>query len=105
ALYFESAAVIITLVLVGQVLELRARSKTAGAIRALLELAPQEARRIEENGDEVDVPVDTLSKGDRLRVRPGERIPVDGVVEEGESSIDESMITGEPMPVKKSKAD
>ena len=101
ALYFESAAVIITLVLVGQVLELKARRQTAGAIRALLELAPREARRINENGDEEDVPVDDLQQGDRLRVRPGERVPVDGVVMEGESSIDESMITGEPMAVKK----
>jgi len=102
ALYFESAAVIITLVLVGQVLELKARRQTAGAIRALLELTPREARRIKENGDEEDVPVDELQKGDRLRVRPSERVPVDGVVLEGESSIDESMITGEPMAVKKS---
>ena len=105
ALYFESAAVIITLVLVGQVLELKARRQTAGAIRALLELAPREARRINENGDEEDVPVDELQKGDRLRVRPGERVPVDGVVLEGESSIDESMITGEPMAVKKTVDD
>lgn len=105
ALYFESAAVIITLVLVGQVLELKARRQTAGAIRALLELAPREARRINENGDEEDVPVDELQKGDRLRVRPGERVPVDGVVIEGESSIDESMITGEPMAVKKTVDD
>ncbi len=105
ALYFESAAVIITLVLVGQVLELKARRQTAGAIRALLELAPREARRIKENGDEEDVPVDDLQQGDRLRVRPGERVPVDGLVLEGESSIDESMITGEPMAVKKTVDD
>lgn len=105
ALYFESAAVIITLVLVGQVLELKARRQTAGAIRALLELTPREARRINENGDEEDVPVDDLQQGDRLRVRPGERVPVDGVVLEGESSIDESMITGEPMAVKKTVDD
>ncbi|MBX3179375.1 MAG: heavy metal translocating P-type ATPase [Candidatus Hydrogenedentes bacterium] len=105
ALYFESAAVIITLVLVGQVLELRARRKTAGAIRALLELAPKTARRIREDGAEEDVPIDELQEGDRLRVRPGERVPVDGAIEEGESSVDESMITGEPMAVKKGAGD
>ncbi len=105
ALYFESAAVIITLVLVGQVLELKARSQTAGAIRALLELAPRSARRIREDGEEEDVPLDEVVEGDRLRVRPGERIPVDGVIDEGESSVDESMITGEAMAVKKSADD
>ena len=105
AIYFEAAAVITTLVLLGQVLELRARSQTSGAIRALLELAPPTARRILEDGSEEDVSIDVLSAGDRLRVRPGEKVPVDGEVLEGHSSVDESMVTGEPIPVEKSTGD
>ncbi len=101
AVYFEAAAVIVTLVLLGQVLELKARSQTGAAIRALLGLAPKTARRIQQDGSEVDVPLDQVQPGDRLRVRPGEKIPVDGVVLEGTSSVDESMITGEPIPVEK----
>jgi Cu+-exporting ATPase len=97
AVYFEAAAVITVLVLLGQVLELRAREKTSGAIRALLGLAPKTARRIAEHGDE-DVSLDAIAVGDRLRVRPGEKIPVDGVVVEGRSSVDESMVTGESIP-------
>jgi Cu+-exporting ATPase len=100
AVYFEAAAAIVTLVLVGQVLELRARSRTGAAIRALLNLAPRTARVIR-NGSEHDLPLDQVQVGDRLRVRPGEKIPVDGVVLEGRSSIDESMITGESVPVEK----
>jgi len=100
-LYFEAAAVITTLVLVGQVLELRARSKTAGAIRKLLDLAPQTARRLTPDGNELDVPLADIQVADRLRVRPGERIPVDGVVLEGTGIVDESMVTGEPIPVTK----
>ena len=99
--YFESAAVITTLVLLGQVLELRARHSTAGAIRALLGLAPKQARRIEADGNERDVPLDEVVPGDRLRVRPGEKVPVDGVVLEGRGSLDESMLTGESVPVEK----
>ena len=101
AVYFEAAAVIVVLVLLGQLLELKAREQTGGAIRALLDLAPKTARRINENGEEEDVPLDQIQVGDRLRVRPGEKIPLDGIVVEGSSSIDESMITGESMPVKK----
>ena len=101
--YFEAAAVIITLVLLGQLLELRAREQTGGAIRALLDLAPKTARLIE-NGQERDIPLDMVRKGDALRVRPGDGVPVDGVVIEGASSIDESMITGEPIPVGKTQA-
>jgi P-type Cu+ transporter len=101
AVYFEPAAVIVVLVLLGQVLELRARSRTSTAIRNLLRLAPKTARRIEPDGMERDVPLDTVSVGDRLRVRPGERVPVDGVVIDGITSIDESMVTGEPIPVAK----
>lgn len=103
--YFEAAAVITTLVLLGQVLELRARSRTGAAIRALLGLAPKTARLVGEDGSERDVPLDSVKAGDRLRVRPGEKIPVDGIVLEGGSSVDESMITGEPMPVEKQKGD
>jgi P-type Cu+ transporter len=102
ALYFEAAAVITTLVLMGQVLELRARSATSGAIRALVGLAPKTARRLGADGDEVDVPLAEVGVGDRLRVRPGEKIPVDGEVIEGSSFVDESMVTGEPVPVQKS---
>ena len=101
AVYFEAAAVITTLVLLGQVLELRARSQTGAAIKALLGLAPKTARRIQTDGTEVDVPLDQVKPGDKLRVRPGEKVPVDGVVLEGRSSVDESMITGEPIPVEK----
>ena len=103
--YFEAAAIITTLVLLGQVLELRARQKTSSAIRALLDLAPQQAHRIDANGNEQDVTLDQLMTGDALRVRPGERVPVDGVIREGASAIDESMVTGEPMPVEKSAGD
>ncbi|TKD00781.1 heavy metal translocating P-type ATPase [Polyangium fumosum] len=102
--YFEAAAVIVTLVLVGQVLELRARSRTSGAIRALLGLAPKTARRLRD-GVEEDVPIESVAVGDRLRVRPGERVPVDGAVLEGRSSVDESMVTGEPIPVEKDVGD
>jgi Cu+-exporting ATPase len=100
-LYFESAAVITALVLLGQVLELKARSQTSGAIKALLGLAPKTARRISATGKEEDVPLEQIHKGDTLRVRPGEKVPVDGVVLEGSSFVDESMITGEPAPVEK----
>ena len=99
--YFEAAAVITTLVLLGQVLELRARERTSGAIQALLDLAPKIAHRLRADGDEEDVQLDAVSLGDRLRVRPGEKIPVDGVVVDGRSSIDESLVTGESMPVAK----
>jgi Cu+-exporting ATPase len=99
--YFEAAAVITTLVLLGQVLELKARSQTGAAIKALLGLAPKTARRICEDGSDEDVPLDQVQVGDRLRVRPGEKVPVDGVVLEGSSAIDESMVTGEPIPVEK----
>jgi len=102
-LYFEAAAVIVTLVLMGQVLELRARAQTSGAIRALLRLAPKIAHRIDEHGVDTDVPLEEVQVGDRLRVRPGENIPVDGVVVEGRSHVDESMLTGEPDPVRKEK--
>ncbi len=103
--YFEAAAVITTLVLLGQVLELRARQRTSGAIRALLNLAPQQAHRLAPDGTEKDVALDQVKPGDRLRVRPGERVPVDGVIREGASALDESMVTGEPMPVEKSAGD
>jgi Cu+-exporting ATPase len=103
--YFEAAAVIVTLVLLGQVLELRARSQTGTAIKELLGLAPKTARRISDNGQDYDVPLDEVGVGDRLRVRPGERVPVDGVVIEGSSAVDESMITGEPIPVEKQSGD
>lgn len=101
AVYYEAAAVITTLVLLGQVLELRARSQTGNAIRALLGLAPKTARRIKADGTEEDVPLEHIHLGDRLRVRPGEKVPVDGRVVEGKSVVDESMITGEPVPVEK----
>jgi Cu+-exporting ATPase len=103
--YFEAAAVITTLVLLGQVLELRARGQTGAAIRSLLQLAPKTARQIRPDGKEEDVSLDQVHPGDRLRVRPGEKVPLDGVVEEGESAVDESMVTGEPMPVEKKPAD
>ena len=103
--YFEAAAVITTLVLLGQVLELRARQRTSGAIRALLNLAPQQAHVVSAAGGEKEVPLDHVKRGDRLRVRPGERVPVDGVIREGASAVDESMVTGEPMPVEKRVGD
>ena len=103
--YFEAAAVITTLVLLGQVLELRARQRTSGAIRALLNLAPQQGHVLDSAGAEKDVPLDQVKRGDRLRVRPGERVPVDGVIREGASAVDESMVTGEPMPVEKTAGD
>nr|WP_293026808.1 copper-translocating P-type ATPase [Pandoraea sp.] len=103
--YFEAAAVIVTLVLLGQVLELRARSNTNAAIRTLLGMAPKMARRIAADGSEADVPLEQVQVGDRLRVRPGEKIPMDGVVVEGASAVDESMITGEPIPAEKSGGD
>jgi len=105
AVYFEAAAVITALVLLGQVLELRARSQTSEAIKLLLGLAPKTARLIEDNGEEVDIPLEQVQPGQRLRVRPGEKIPVDGVVVEGASSVDESMVTGEPIPVEKTTGD
>jgi len=105
AVYFEAAAVITTLMLVGQVLELRARHRTGAAIRALLGLAPKTARRMNDDGSEADVALDDIRAGDRLRVRPGEKLPVDGAVIEGASAVDESMITGEPMPVEKQPGD
>jgi Cu+-exporting ATPase len=101
--YFEPAAVIVALVLLGQVMELRARSQTSSAIRALLGLAPKTAKRLDDKGGEADVPLDQVVVGDRLRVRPGEKVPVDGTVLEGHSSVDESMISGEPIPVEKDK--
>ncbi|MEK1850890.1 MAG: heavy metal translocating P-type ATPase [Phyllobacterium sp.] len=103
--YFEAAAVIVTLVFLGQVLELKARERTGSAIRALLDLAPKTARRIADDGTETDVPLDEVVAGDKLRVRPGDSIPVDGIVLEGRSSIDESMITGEALPVEKTEHD
>src|SRR5215813_531105 len=101
AVYFEAAAVITVLVLLGQVLELRAREQTSGAIRALLDLAPKTARRVHADGSEEEVSLDAIAVGDRLRVRPGEKIPVDGELIEGRSAVDESMVTGESMPVTK----
>ena len=100
-LYFEPAAFIVTLVLLGQVLELRARSRTSSALRALLDLSPKLARRLNSDGSETDIPLDQVQHGDRLRVRPGEKIPVDGAVLEGDSTVDEAMITGESLPVDK----
>ncbi|MCC4115714.1 heavy metal translocating P-type ATPase [Aromatoleum toluclasticum] len=105
AVYFEAAAVIVSLTLLGQVLELRARAETGAAIKALLGLAPKTARRINADGSEEDVPLTHVHPGDRLRVRPGEKVPVDGVVLEGASAVDESMLTGEPMPVSKTAGD
>ena len=105
AVYFEAGAVIVTLVLLGQVMELRARSQTSAAIKMLLGLAPKTARRIAADGTEEDVSLDDVQIGDRLRVRPGEKVPVDGAVVDGQSSVDESMVTGEPIPVRKSAGD
>lgn len=105
AVYFEAAAVITVLVLLGQVLELRAREATSGAIRALLQLAPKAARRIDESGADHEVDIESLEVGDKLRVRPGEKVPVDGVLLEGRSSVDESLVTGESMPVSKEPGD
>ena len=101
AVYFEPAAVIVVLVLLGHVLELRARSQTSTAVRNLLGLAPKTARRIDADGSEKDIPLEHVRVGDRLRVWPGERVPVDGIVIDGTTSIDESMVTGEPIPVEK----
>lgn len=105
AVYFEAAAVIVVLVLLGQVLELRAREKTSGAIKALLDLAPTTARRLENDGDEFDVSLDQVKVGDRLRVRPGDKVPLDGELLEGNSHVDESMVTGEPLAVSKKAGD
>jgi len=105
AVYFEAAVVIISLTLLGQLLELKARSQTSAAIKSLLGLAPKTARRIQADGGEADVPLNDVQVGDRLRVRPGEKVPVDGVVEEGASAVDESMLTGEPLPVSKQPGD
>jgi Cu+-exporting ATPase len=103
--YYEAAGVIVTLVLLGQVLELRARSRTGSAIKALLGLAPKTARLVQDDGEEVDVPLEHVHVGNRLRVRPGEKVPVDGTVVEGRSNVDESMMTGEPIPVEKQPGD
>ena len=105
AVYFESAAVIIVLVLLGQVIELRARGATTSAIRGLLELAPPTALRLTDCGHEKEVALDQVTVGDRLRVRPGEKVPVDGIVIEGGSAIDESMLSGEPIPIEKTEGD
>jgi P-type Cu+ transporter len=105
AVYFEAAAVIISLTLLGQILELKARSQTSAAIKSLLGLAPKTARRIGADGSEEDVPLTHVHVGDLLRVRPGEKVPVDGVVTEGASAVDESMLTGEPLPVSKRPGD
>jgi Cu+-exporting ATPase len=105
AVYFEAAGVIVTLILLGQVLELRARSQTGAAIKKLLGLAAKTARRIGDDGSDEDVPLDAVHVGDRLRVRPGEKIPVDGVVLEGKSAVEEAMVTGEPIPVEKHEGD
>lgn len=105
AVYFEAAAVIVVLVLLGQVLELRAREKTSGAIRALLELAPATARRLDDQGNEAEVSLDQVQVGDRLRVKPGDKVPLDGELLEGGSSVDESMVTGEPLAVRKNPGD
>ncbi len=105
AVYFEAGAVIVLLVLVGQIMELKARERTSGAIRALLDLAPETARRVREDGSEEEVSLDRVETGDRLRVRPGDKVPVDGRLVEGSSSVDESMLTGEPLPVEKTPGD
>lgn len=105
AVYFEAAGVVVTLILLGQVLELRARSKTGAAIKKLLGMAATSARRLKDDGSEEDVPLGRVQAGDRLRVRPGEKVPVDGVVLEGESHVDESMVSGEPIPVQKQAGD
>jgi len=104
-LYFEAAAVIVTLILLGQVMELKARNQTGAAIKALLGLAPKTARKINEDGSEVDIPLERVQVGDVLRIRPGEKVPVDGLVIDGVSSVDESMISGEPLPVQKQQGD
>jgi P-type Cu+ transporter len=103
--YFEAAAVIVALVLLGQVLEIRARERTSGAIKALLGLAPKTARRVRDDGTDEEVPLDEVRVGDRLRVRPGDKIPVDGEVLKGHSTVDESMLTGEPVPAEKNPGD
>ncbi len=103
--YFEAAAVIVTLILMGQVMELKARSQTGAAIKALLGLAPKTARKIKDDGSEIDIPLEHVQVGDVLRIRPGEKVPVDGTVVDGSSSVDESMISGEPIPVKKQQDD
>src|SRR6185312_2118561 len=100
-LYFEAATAITTLVLLGQVLELRARSRTSAAIRALLKLSPKIARLVRTDGTEIDIPVEHIAVGDVLRVRPGEKIPIDGIAIDGSSSVDESLVTGEPIPIEK----
>lgn len=105
AVYFEAAAVIILLTLLGQMLELKARSQTSAAIKSLLSLAPKTARRIKSDGTEEDIELTHVHLGDLLRVRPGEKVPVDGVVTEGGSAVDESMLTGEPLPVTKRVGD
>ncbi len=105
AVYFEPSAVIVILILFGQVLELRARSQTGAAIKSLLGLAPKTARKIDDEGKETDIPLEEVQVGDRLRIRPGEKVPVDGIVTEGSSSVDESMISGEPVPIEKRQDD
>src|SRR5262249_13767504 len=104
-LYFEAAAVIVTLVSLGQVLELRARSQTGRAIRALLDLAPKRARLIPADGSEEEIDLEAVVAGNRLLVRPGEKVPVDGILLDGRSAVDESMITGEPIPAEKGPGD
>ena len=104
ATYFEAASVITALALLGQVLELRARSRTGDAVKKLLRLAPAVARRVADDGTESDVPLDQVHVGDRLRVRPGDKVAVDGAVVEGRSLVDESLVTGEPIPVEKVRA-
>ena len=105
SVYYEAVAVIISLTLLGQVMELKARSQTSAAIKSLLGLSPKTARRIGADGVEEDIPLSNVHVGDKLRIRPGEKIPVDGVVLEGESALDESMLTGEPLPVSKRPGD
>ena len=105
AVYFEAAVVIISLTLFGQMLELKARSKTSAAIKSLLGLSPKTARRVQPDGSEADIPLANVHEGDQLRVRPGEKVPVDGVVIEGSSAVDESMLTGEPLPATKRVGD